>query len=278
MAHLFHPKKKPYVAKPAAKQDSQDTNTTGSPSPSPNPNSIPNKPKPRAPRPRPRTEKEEDLKPPAPEGAYSEFRLVSSALNGWKYDVMKFDSRKPVDISTWVQPVKLNRKEHRRETDNGVTTAPPQAVGPMLGPDGKPVIGMDGRVVMVDADGKPIRPGDTNGASGPGPSSQGDKGKDKEKPSAAKKKFQKKTKQVFIIPEEIRQLRREERYPWVMEDESKSEIWLGKMEEVSKSETHGMFMPAAGDVFKFVPAHRWYKFQKKPNYHIPNLEEAETLV
>ena len=140
-----------------------------------------------------------------------------------------------------------------------------------MGPDGKPVIGMDGRVVMVDAEGRPIR------ANANGEGSNG-KGKDKDKPNPAKKKYQKKVKQVYLVPESVRQLRREERYPWVMEDGSGKEIWVGAMEEVAKAQTQAMFMPAAGDIFKFVPAHRWYKFQKKPNYHIPNLEEAETLV
>ena len=80
------------------------------------------------------------------------------------------------------------------------------------------------------------------------------------------------------MPDEVRQLRREERYPWVIEDGSGQEVWLAAMEEVSKAQTQAMFMPTATDVFKFVPAHRWYKFQKKPHYHIPDLQEAETLV
>ena len=104
------------------------------------------------------------------------------------------------------------------------------------------------------------------------------KGKEKEKPNAAKKKFQKKTKQVFLVPDHIRQLRREERYPWVMEDGAGNEVWTAAMEEVSKAETQAMFMPAANDIFKFVPAHRWYKFQKKPSHRVPSLDEAEDLV
>lgn len=186
---------------------------------------------------------------------------------------MKFDSRKPVDIMSWAQPVKLNRKDPFRKDNNDVVQAAPVAVGPMLGPDGKPVIGMDGRTVMVDANGRPIRAGEASGASanGAGASQNG-------KEKGAKKKFQKKTRQVFLVPDEVRQLRKEERHPWVLEDEQHAEIWVGKMEEVAKSDTHAMFMPAANDVFKFVPAHRWYKFQKKPNHHILTLEEAETLV
>ncbi|OCH94079.1 hypothetical protein OBBRIDRAFT_789608 [Obba rivulosa] len=266
---LFHPKKKP-----ATTVVKKDGTGSGSQSPSGSQGSpAPNKPRPVARPPRPKAQAKDDGRPPPPEGPYAEFRLMSSALNGWKYDVMKFDSRKPVDIMEWQKPVKLNRKEPRREEPDGAVAVAPQAVGPMLGPDGKPVIGMDGRIVMVDAEGRPIRPGETH-ANGIVDA----KGKEKDKGGAAKKRFQKKTKQVFLVPEATRQLRREERFPWVMEDAAGKEVWVGKMEEVAKSETHAMFMPAANDVFKFVPAHRWYKFQKKPNYHIPTLEEAESLM
>ena len=188
---------------------------------------------------------------------------MSSKLNGWKYDVMKFESRKRIEINEWAKPVKLNRKDLHR-ADPAAQASQAAAVSAMVGSDGKLVVGADGKVVMVDAQGRPIRHdyGDA----------KDEKGKDK------KKKPVKKTKQVFLVPEATRQLRREEKYPWVIEDETKAENWVAQMEEVSKSETHAMFMPAPQDVFKFVPAHRWYKFQKKPKYHVPSLEEAETLV
>jgi hypothetical protein len=60
----------------------------------------------------------------------------------------------------------------------------------------------------------------------------------------------------YILSEkEVRQLKREERYLWVMEDSSPSqnEVWIGQMEDASKPETHAFFMPAANDGFKFVP-------------------------
>lgn len=260
---LFHPKKKPTdgAPKPKPKDASaqKEASSNGSTSPT------------KAARPRlppKQQDKDDDLQPPPPEGEFQEFKLVSSQLNGWKYDVMKFDSRKPVDIATWRPPVKLNRKEPRREADDGAADEGPTPVGPMLGPDGKPVVGPDGRIVMVDAEGRPIRPGE-------GGSGGGDKGKDR---ASQKKRFQKKTRQVFLVPDEIRKLRREERYPWVMEDSTGEEVWVGKMEEVSKSETHCMLMPADNFTFKLVPAHRWYKFQKKPKYHVPTLEEAEKMV
>ncbi|OBZ76597.1 Transcription initiation factor IIF subunit alpha [Grifola frondosa] len=250
---LFHPKRK----KPTPVPPKNDPAKDGvSPSPSTSASTpTPGTPSRQPPRvPRPRRESAEDEKPKRPEGVPLTYRLMSSALNGWKYDVMKFDSRKDVEIDRWAGPVKLNRKEPRRP-DEGPVAAAPQPVGPMLGPDGKPVIGADGKMTYA--------------------AGRDEKGKEKAPP---KKRFQKKTKQVFLVPEATRQLRREERFPWVMEDSAQQEVWVGKMEEIAKSQTHAMFMPAAQDVFKFVPAHRWYKFQKKPNYRIPNLEEAESLM
>lgn len=216
-------------------------------------------------------DEDEELK--LPDTPFQEFRLLSSALNGWKYDVMRFDSRKPTDIYRWHQPVKLNRKDLRRN-DEVVTSAIPLAVGPMLGPDGKPVIGPDGKAVMVDTDGRPIQQ-TTNRNEG-----VITQNKDKGKP-ATKKRFQKKTRQVFPVADEIRQLRREERYPWVIEDSSPNhdEVWVAQMEDIAKSETHAFFMPAANEVFKFVPSHRWYKFQKKLKHDLPtDLANVETLV
>ncbi|KDR83739.1 hypothetical protein GALMADRAFT_236092 [Galerina marginata CBS 339.88] len=245
MALLFHPKKN-------TKQDAK----AQSPKPSPS-NSQPSRRKPPLSAAE-KEEEEEELK--LPDGPYQEYKLLSSVLNGWKYDVMKFDSRRPVDVFKWQQPVKLNRKDLRR--DETSTNEAPEAVGPMLGPDGKPVIGADGRMVMVDAEGRPIQ--SSSGTAG--------SSKDKDKGKAnAKKRFQRKTRQVFFVPDEVRQLRREERYPWVMEDSSpnQDEVWTGQMEEATKSDTHAFFMPAANEVFKFVPAHRWYKFQKRLKHDLP---------
>ena len=272
---LFHPKKQPIFANKDAKTPRVKSSTalgsavtSGTSARS----QSPQRPRPGIPRSKPR----EDPEPDQPEGSFSEYKLVSSKPDGHKYDVMKFDSRKTVDINTWTGPIKLNRKDTGRsngagESDNPAVSA---AVGPMLGPDGKPVVGMDGRVVMVDTEGKPIQPGEQH-ANG---SADGGKGKDKDKPSAAKKKFQKKTRQVFLVPEHIRQLRKEERYPWVIEDATGQEVWIASMEEASKAETQAMFVHRPSGILKFVLAHRWYKFQKKPHYHVPNLEEAEELV
>ncbi|KAI6119345.1 hypothetical protein EDD16DRAFT_1692660 [Pisolithus croceorrhizus] len=255
---LFH-KKKPVVKKePSATppSGSQSTSTPGTPR-----KSVPPRPQPAL----PVADADDGTK--LPDGEFSEYKLMSSALNGWKYDVMRFDSRKLIDVSTWEAPIKLNRKELRRQE----TVEEHVPVRPMLGPDGKPVIGTDGRIVMVDAGGRPI----SNGTGEESVKEKDQKGKGN---TNGRKKAQRKTRQVFKVPEDVRQLRREERYPWVMEDARRNEVWVGQLEEISKAETHALLMPAQQDVFKFVPAHRWYKFHKKPKHHIPDLQEAESIM
>jgi transcription initiation factor TFIIF subunit alpha len=206
-----------------------------------------------------------------PDAPYQEFRLLSSSLKGWKYDVMKFDSRKSVDILSWTPPVKLNRKDLRRQDRSLEAAKVPEAVGPMLGADGKPVL-QNGKMVMVDAEGRPIPDSDAAGPSNP---------KDKAKGANNKKRFQKKTRQVFLVPDDIRRLQREERYPWVIEDSDSvnKELWIGQLEDTQKNKSHAFFMPTANDAFKFVPAHRWYKFQKKLRHEFPtDTAEVESAV
>jgi len=276
MALLFHPKKstkqqvQTQAPSPKAGPSTPNSNSSQSQGASSQPTNG------QTPRRRPPPKKveteEEELK--LPEGPYQEYKLLSSALNGWRYDVMKFESRRPVDIFQWKQPIKLNRKDIRK--DGPATNTAPEAVGPMLGPDGKPVIGADGKMVMVDADGRPIQASSTNGSANNKDKDKGGKGA-----ANAKKRFQRKTRQVFFVPDEVRQLRREERYPWVMEDSNPTngEYWTGQMEDASKSETHAFFMPAANESFKFVPAHRWYKFQRRIEHNLPkDLAGVDSMV
>lgn len=235
---------------------------------------IERKPRPRPPRPRPpKVEPElEDVKPP-PTGSYTDFQIVSTSLRNWKYDVMKFDSRgKEVDPTKWNGPVKLNRKDYRPPEKDNQEPPIPVELTPMLGPDGKPVVGVDGKVVMVGPDGKVPQ------ANGSGSGSSSKTSKDTKGKGKGKMPFKKKTKQVFMVPEETRKLRREERYPWVMEESGQNgQVWVGHMENPEKALTHALLVPH-GNQFQFVPAHRWYKFQKRPNYRILALEEAEAEV
>lgn len=218
--------------------------------------------------PQPPKDDDDDLAKPRPKGTYREYKLVSTSLDNWKYDVFKFDSRKPVDLGAWAQPLKLNRKHAAaREGEDTVSKGP---ITPMLGLDGKPVIGPDGSMVMMQ-DGRPVRPKkeEDDEDEAPKPAT----------PAAKKRKpFQKKTRQIHTIPEEQRQLQRDERYPWLLEDKAGQETWVGRIENADKATMYGLFLTSTSTEFYFIPAHRWYKMQKRPNHKTASMEEVEAEV
>ena len=41
------------------------------------------------------------------------------------------------------------------------------------------------------------------------------------------------------------------------------------LDDVRKAEAHAMFLPTADNVFKFVPPHRWYRFQRDRTTKFP---------
>ncbi|KZV97232.1 Rap30/74 interaction domain-containing protein [Exidia glandulosa HHB12029] len=146
----------------------------------------------------------------------------------------------------------------------------------MLGLDGKPVIGPDGNFVMMQ-DGRPVKREEVKKEEDDveeGSSSA----KPKEPAPKKRKPFQKKTRQIHTIPEEQRQLQREERYPWVLEDQSGQETWVGRIENAEKSSMYGLFLTSTSTEFYFIPAHRWYKMQKRPNTKTATMEEVEAEV
>jgi transcription initiation factor TFIIF subunit alpha len=266
MASMFiKPKKQPPAQPRGLVPNKQQKKLSPNPTP-PNGNS------PRA-RSKPRVEESESPMAVDEPGTYTDFKIISCDINSAKFNGFKFDIRKPVKLSEMAKPIKLNRKDPlRREDDTDEVANVP--LTPMLGLDGKPVIGADGQMVMVGPDGRPAaqhaRPKPT-----PTPDSKDTKGK--------RKPFQKKTKQIFTIPEDIRQRRREERYPWMLEDASGKEVWVGQLDDVTKSETHGFLMTMDDDGqgnshFIFAPSHRWYKMARRPNYRTLGLEEAEEEV
>lgn len=244
----------------------------------------------------------------APSGKYTEYQIVSTASKGWKYNIMKFaeSKDKEIELTKWRQPIKLNRKDYR-PPDRGNLGLNSNGSGagdegedtkntPMLGLDGKPVVGFDGRIVMVGPDGKVIPPsGTSKGSTNGGSSKPGSKAGTPNGKSKPKNMNRKKIKQVFLVPEETRKLRREERYPWVIEEaplETKpvvsngdstastssastipGQIWIGHLENPEKNQTHAFLIPS-GSTFQFVCSHRFYKFTKR-RLDVPGAEEAE---
>ncbi|GJJ12510.1 hypothetical protein Clacol_006753 [Clathrus columnatus] len=336
MSNMFHkPIKKELAALVESKKPKRRLHSSPHPHATPASNSnglsndstsIPNstlKPTSSTPKPgrtptRPDSDEEEYI----PSSSFTDFRIVSAPKQLWKYNVMKFaeSKDKEVDLGVWRQPVKLNRKEYRpaeRGLGSGSASSSGNVVGmgngnesggedvkktPMLGPDGKPVIGPDGRIVMVGPDGK-VSSSIVSGTNAVAGSSKSNGGGGKTNTPNGKTKTKqgprKKIKQVFLVPEEVRKLRREERYPWIFEEAPldvkpsdtavsslgadanatpsvssiPGQIWVGHLENPEKSQTHGLLVPK-GSTFQFVPSYRYYKFTKKRS-DVPGAEEAE---
>ncbi|EJU06571.1 hypothetical protein DACRYDRAFT_113241 [Dacryopinax primogenitus] len=205
--------------------------------------------------------------PEDPPGTYSDFVITSTGISEWRHDMMSFrptSVKSAVNPMEWPRPVKLNRKELKK---NYKTVDKVEPAKPLLGLDGKPVIGPDGKVVMVGGvDG--LQP---NGR--PRPKDNG-KGKDKDQ---QKRKFKRtKTRQVFRVSDEVRQLRREERHPWVLESGDGQQLWEGRMEDRGPPLQVLLFENNKGPGgFLAVPLNKWYTFKEPPKHTILTLDQAE---
>ncbi|CAE6503037.1 unnamed protein product [Rhizoctonia solani] len=202
-----------------------------------------------------------------PTGAYVDYVLTSSRYSDKKWDVFKLQSHHdtPIDLHTWPAPVKLNRKDFKSRNQVEESVGP---LTPMLGPDGKPVIGPDGKLVMLNADGTRVKKEDDPKG----------KKKGKEDPNAKKKAFMKKTRQVHMIPDEVRAFRKEHRKDWLLEDNggglAANQSWSGKYSDSNDKQIYAFFAPVPGNEkeFRFIPAHRFYNFTRNNNVSAERVE------
>ncbi|GEQ66863.1 hypothetical protein JCM33374_g526 [Metschnikowia sp. JCM 33374] len=86
--------------------------------------------------------------------------------------------------------------------------------------------------------------------------------------------FKRKTKQVHMMDENKRKLRYEEYYPWVIEDYTGDNVFVGSYEAGSTESTHVLFV-FDKNCFRMVPAEKVYKFTPRNKYATLTLEEAE---
>ncbi|KAG8823428.1 hypothetical protein FRC17_009335, partial [Serendipita sp. 399] len=160
----------------------------------------------------------------------------------------------------------------------------------LKGPDGQVVIGSNGQPVMVtpaiaaQARGGrlPYIPGVTAEPKGKkgkfpqrgaaGASGAGGKPGDG-KPGEGRRRGGKKTRQVFLIPEHTRKLRKEERYPWIWEDASGKEVWEGRRVERNKVKMQ-LLQVCRDGTFRWYPARKHYMFTKLPTWTVLGAEEA----
>lgn len=251
------PKPKPGPSKPPPKATSKPSTSRTSSSGSPRP-----------PKASPSAEPiKED--PKQPDEPYEDFKIFTPSAtdlaSGQKYSLFKFESRKTINPVFWPRPVKLNRKDPSKQNSEDEIMGDVKLT-PMLGLDGKPVIGADGNMVMLGPDGRPAL--------------QHARPKQDQPQNSRRKPFQRKTRQVFTIPEELRQLRKEERFPWLIEDGTGNENWVARLDELSKSDNHGFLVPreSQSGAFVFYNSHRFYKFAKKSKERQMGAEEAEEQV
>jgi len=178
------------------------------------------------------------------------------------------------------------------KTEPGTGAKKNEKLVPLKGPDGQSVIGPDGSPVMVtpavaqQAKGgrMPFLPGlisggdakGKKGAVGKGGKSGGGKSGDG-KGGEGRKRGGKKTRQVFMIPEATRQLKKEERYPWLWEDKDAKEIWEGRRIEKNKVKLQ-LLQVCKDGTFRWYPARKQYMFTKLPTWRVPNAEEANERV
>ncbi|KAG8742655.1 hypothetical protein FRC10_001138 [Ceratobasidium sp. 414] len=203
----------------------------------------------------------------APSGAFVDYKLFSSRHSDRKWDIFKLQTHHdtPIDLYTWPAPLKLNRRDYKSRNEVEEQAGP---VTPMLGPDGKPVIGPDGKIVMLNADGTRVKKEEeTKG-----------KKKGKEDPNAKKKAFLKKTRQVHMIPDDVRAFRKEHRKDWLLEDNgggsAATQSWSGKYSDANDKQIWAFFAPVTGNdkEFRFIPVHRFYNFSRNNNVSAERVE------
>ncbi|CAE6477507.1 unnamed protein product, partial [Rhizoctonia solani] len=202
-----------------------------------------------------------------PTGSYVDYILTSTRHSDKKWDVFKLQSHHdaPIELNAWPAPVKLNRKDFKSRNEVEEAAGP---LTPMLGQDGKPVIGPDGKIVMLNADGTRVKKEDDPKG----------KKKGKEDPNAKKKAFMKKTRQVHMIPDAVRAFRKEHRKDWLLEDNggglAANQSWSGKYSDANDKQIYAFFAPVPGNdrEFRFIPVHRFYNFTRNNNVSTERVE------
>lgn len=187
------------------------------------------------------------------EPKYKEYSLVAASkdeLKDLRYHIMRLHTLKNVDpVKDFTPPIKLHRKdprnlqfqatqEEQQAAESGAEAGPSETV----------------EEKREQADLSKIAP--DGGAR-----------------HAKKNQFNKKAKQVIHRDEEAKKLRYEEYYPWVMEDFSGKNTWVGNY-EAAQSDAYCVFV-FHGNGFKMVPVEKFYKFTPRNQYATLTLEEAE---
>lgn len=233
---------------------------------------------------------EQDQKPEVKAANYTDYRLVAAFDPLIKNNIMKFapSSSKKINLNSFFQPVKLNRKDPwaiRKKAEEEKRKAQELKL--------KAEADISSETMTHEQDppsASAAKAGRDDSLVAPGPAGSQVRSKSQA--------FKKKTKQVFIAADQTaRMLRKEEYQSWLLEDGGMTgnERWVGRYESAgaatgssadpsrlaSKSSNtdasnYVVFrLDEAGEDFQVLPCHRFYRFTQRPNYDTLGADEAE---
>ena len=213
---------------------------------------------------------------------YLEFELLTGEKKpDENWDIFKFRNVPNAEniMNHFKQlPVYINRKNPKykdlEEIPEGLADGiipPESALVPLRGQDGEVVIGPDGQPVMVTPDVAQNRGRGPITLPGAAAAQLAKKPDDKKKPKRKKTSY----RQVYHVPDRVRQVKKEERFPWIMEDSSGENAWVGYMRDEKPKH---LFQVSSDGTFRWIPSHRTYVFTKLPNHPVLNPEKANAEV
>lgn len=170
--------------------------------------------------------------------SYSEFKLVSST-KAYPHHILKFHTPKPVDISKFTPPVRLQRRTLPTEEEllaQQAQAASEASTSSSAGGINKALVAPSGSWSKTNL-------------------------------------FKKKVRQIETQDEEDRLKKKAESVPWILEDDEGDNLYMGNLEG-GQSSNYVLFM-FSEDGFKVVPADNWYKFNPKLKYKTLTSDEAD---
>ncbi|RKP07179.1 hypothetical protein THASP1DRAFT_24626 [Thamnocephalis sphaerospora] len=214
---------------------------------------------------------------------FSDYRLKSGGTSATHQHVMRIMSRTPVEVRDLVPPVRMYRRDPRsatweairQKTEREAAAAAAAAAAAEAENPGEASSQVSvGADAALDAKGarqrkKKMRPGDSIDTSVIAPFGG----------AALNRRnlFKKRTRQVFLSKDsaEVREERRRDNYPWILEDFDASHSFTGNLSGGQGHTAKYALFFFSDDGFRVVMADKWYKFQPKPKYRTLTAEEAE---
>lgn len=198
-------------------------------------------------------------------GPYHDYPLVTTKralMQGLRHHVLRFASKKPVDLTNegqFLRPVRLHRRDPRfnpggveggEEVENEEEKEEREKRERMK----------EEREKQKEADAMLIAPS-------------------VDKPAQRKVPFGKRVQPVYRNNQTEAQkaqskLKYEETLPWHLEDDENKNVWIGSYEQALSGE-YVAFALGPDNKFRMIPIEKWYRFTPKNKFKTLTIEEAE---